>query len=165
MQSRHFKSRFDLEDRVPVSAVTLTRLGKLITEPCFFPCVQRAGRLTLLRIRPGYQNISHSSIFWTLPLALSKQIPRGQLESLRWTDVLLPHLVFCSVLSAPRGHKYFSHINVSRALFSGEVPTNDHAPSGLKEQNLIILRSRSSEVRHPRASGLNSSCWKGCFPC
>lgn len=124
MQSRHFKSRFDLEDHVPVSAVTLTRLGKQfqITEPCFFPCVQRAGRLTLLRIRPGYQNISHSSIFWTLALALSKQIPRGQLESLRWTDVLLPHLVFCSVLSAPRGHKYFSHINVSRALFSNKWP-------------------------------------------
>lgn len=169
MQSRHFKSRFDLEDRVPVSAVTLTRLGKQfqITEPCFFPCVQRAGRLTLLRIRQGYQNVSHSSIFWTLALAFSNQIPRGQLESLRWTDVLLPHLVFCSVLSAPRGHKYFSHINVSRALFSGEVPTNDHTPSGLKEQNLIILiwLSRCSEVRHPRASGLNSSCRKGCFPC
>lgn len=53
MQSRHFKSRFDLEDCVPVLAVTSTRLGKQfhLTEPSFFPCVQRAGILTLLSIR------------------------------------------------------------------------------------------------------------------
>lgn len=96
--------------------------------------------------------------FEPLALALSNQIPRGQLESLHWTDVLLPHLVFCSVFSAPCDHKYFSRVSVSRTLFPSEVPTNDYTPSGLKEQNLIILRSWCSEVQHPSASGLNSSC-------